>query len=424
MILFTLLLSITSFASPVSIFLNDVDQFLAADKLLKVESEKSKSAGLYSLSKKMLWTPTISAGFVKSNQRLNNELSDVSKSFSLNGNWNLFRGGSDYYSVLAGNAAQESQNFQELSQTNQVEGKASEIIFKRLFLMSSYQANSEQKKLKEAAMGIARERFRSGRISQQELDKIEIDYSQQLNRMRQIEIEKIDLEQKIKSSFIQAISTDSWPLTEQKVSSFNFGNKSNESQKVYWSAQSRKYGWRSAKLKHLPSLDLSFDYRRFEKPRDPESELPIVKSQLNGYYGGDKSWSTTLTLTIPIWSQLQTTADASSEYVNYQETQANFDNLESEEVTKREALQKKLGILSESVSESKKVLQKTESLYQATLRGFQFGKVSANDLFMEQGRLIDTRLEYSQNQLAFHTAVIEACNLTGSSLRDCLASAR
>lgn len=409
--IFALLFGLMAHAGAVDLFLHDIDQFTQADKLLSVERDKTHGVGISALSKKLSFTPTLSASFGSNQTRLNNELPEEGKFFRIGGDWNLFRGGSDYYSMLSSSAAYDAQKFSELSQKVQVELKASEIIFKKIFMIGNYQANLEQKKLKEAALQIAKERYKLGRISLQELNRIEIDLSQQLNRMRQIEIEKIDLEQKIKSSFVQKISTEAWPLSEGN--SFNFGDKSNESQKIYWSAQSKKHSWRSAKLRHVPTIDFNFSYSR----TDPTGNNP----RLGGYFGDDKTWATGLTLTIPIWSQLQTTSEVAMEYAGYQESQAIFDVAEAEEISKREALQKKISILKESVLESKKVLSKEEDLYKSTMRGFQFGKVPTSDLFAEQSRLIDTRQDYSQNQMAYHLAVVEACGISGKNLKDCLA---
>lgn len=408
-----LFFSFIAHAGSVELFLADIEQFTNADRILGVEAEKTRGTGIAALSKKLNFTPSITAALGSNQTRLNNELPEEGKFFRIGGDWNLFRGGSDYFSMLSSSAAHDAQKFSELSQKSQVEQKASEIIFKKIYMLGNYQANLEQKKLKEAALGIAKERYRMGRISLQELNRIEIDLSQQLNRMRQIEVDKIELEQKIKSSFVQKISSESWPISEAKA--FDFGEKSNESQKIYWSSQSRKYSWRSAKLRHLPSLDFNFSYSR----TDPTGNNP----RFGGYFGDDKTWSTGLTLTIPIWSQLQTTSDAAAEYAGYQESVALFDVAEAEESSKREALQKKILILKESVLESKKVLGKEEELYKSTMRGFQYGKVPTSDLFAEQSRLIDTRLEYSQNQMAYHLAVVEACGISGRSLKDCLAPA-
>lgn len=415
-------------ATNLQTFLTDVDQFRQADKILGAEVAKSRSANLAAWSKKLFFTPTVSAGITRNFGRTktlgyDNEDRLVmvenaftsEKNFGISANWNLFRGGSDYFSMLSADAAKDAQAFSALSQATQVEVKASEIIFRKVFFYASYQANLEQKKLKESAMQIAKERYRQGRISLQELDRIEIDLSQQLNRMRQLEMEKLDLEQRIRSSFVQKIDTDSWPLANARIERLQLGAKSNETQKLYWQSQASKYGWRSASLRHLPTVDLNFTYSR----SNPAGE----EGSFFGYYGRNQGWAGVFTVTLPIWSQLATTSEIAAERANYEQTDAAFSVAENEELARRDALAKKIPILKESVLESQKVLKKAEDLYKATMRGFQYGKVSTNDLFLEQSRLIDTRLEYSQNQMNLHTTLVEACALSGKSLRECLSSA-
>lgn len=394
-------------AASMDVFLSDIDNFHQNDKLQLTENEKTSSASSYAFSKKLFWTPTIS-GYANSGKNYVNGthiIDEDSHAWGIRGEWNLFRGGSDYHSMLAADAALTSQNFQQKNQQAQLESKASEIIFRKILLEDTINANQELKRQKEEALRIAQERYRSGRISLQELNRIEVDLSQQLNKFRQTEMDKIDLEQRIKSSYIQKVATREWPLDEISPQKLRLGEKSSESQKLYWTSQSRKYSWRSSYLKHMPSVDWQVNYQN------------TVPFKLRG---ADYTWSTTLTLTVPIWNQWQSMSDQAQEYSNYVEAEANFDIAENEEKNKVEALQKKIKILAENVHESKKILKKSEKLYQDTLVGFRYGKVSANDLFMEQNRLIDTRLDYSQNQLSYHMAIVESCITSGKLLRECL----
>ncbi len=390
-------------AAELKSFLNDLDNFKGNDRSISQENERRDGLGTITTSRKLFWAPTLSTSLVKTRNIVNTE-SVKGDYWEVDGSWNLFRGGSDYQLMRSATAAQTAQNFNLLSVQSQVEVKAAQLILRRILLDEIMAANLEQKRQREEALRISKIRYGSGRISRQELSKLEVDLSQQLNKVRATELERIDLEQKIKAAFVTDVATHSWPLQDVSLSQLQLGETSNEIQKLQWTSRSREHLWRSAQLKHLPTLDLSVSYRGV-----PTDQV-------------DRYWDGKLVLTLPLWDQMATRAEQAKEYIDYKDADYSYQIAQQEERTKRESLEKKLKIYKDSVLETKGISKKAEQLYKDTLVGFRYGKISVNDLFIEQNRFIDTRLDYSQNQFNYHMALVEACGLSGKLLRDCIGS--
>ena len=54
------------------------------------------------------------------------------------------------------------------------------------------------------------------------------------------------------------------------------------------------------------------------------------------------------------------------------------------------------------------------------LKSFRFGRMSMNELLIEQNRLIESQLNLSQSQLDFHKILVEGCAIAGLRAQNCL----
>jgi hypothetical protein len=72
-----------------------------------------------------------------------------------------------------------------------------------------------------------------------------------------------------------------------------------------------------------------------------------------------------------------------------------------------------------NVEEAEKNLQRSETLYQTMLRSFQLGRISANDLQIEQERRIRVLLSLAESRQSYHESLMEACALWGNQARAC-----
>lgn len=404
-----LLLSLPAFAAPQSAatFLDDLELIKQRSLVLRAERGRLDADRTTSLSRLLQLTPSVSAGIGKSETRVSSDLTGKAKTiydyWRLSADWNLFRGFSDLQAWRAAKENEKAQEFQVRARELEAEVSGSRVIFNRLFLREAQRAQQELLKLKQETMRIGRDRYAQGKIPLQDVTKLEVDLAQQANQARAAEVELAQNEAAWKAFFVDELKTNEWPLTETQSLALAEGEGSFAAKRLRERASAAEHSWMGAKLRHLPSLDLSVTYR----------ELPL-KTPNTG------TWAGTLELSVPLWSRFETASAAAQGYAAFLDADAEAATAEREEQLRREFLKRKIKLSYESVKEARLIQEKAERLYRDMLRSFQLGRLSTNDLFLEQDRRIRSVLSYSQARLAFHESLIEACALWGMSARSCL----
>lgn len=403
----SLLLAAMAVAAPKDPFLDDLELIKQRSLVLRAERGQLDADQATSLSRLLQATPSISAGIGKTESRASSDLTGKSKTiydyWRLTADWNLFRGFSDFQAWRAAKESEKAQEYQVRSKELETELAGARVIFNRLYLRDAKQAQAELLKLKQETMRIGRGRYAQGKIPLQDVTKLEVDLSQQANQARSAEVELAQNEAAWEAFFVDELKTSEWPLTETQSLALSEGEGSFAAKRLRERASAAEHSWMGAKLRHLPSLDFSLSYR----------ELPL-KSPNTG------TWSGTLELSVPLWSRFETASAAAQSHAAFLSADSEAASAEREEELRREFLKKKIKLSFESVKEARLIQEKAERLYRDMLRSFQLGRLSTNDLFLEQDRRIRSVLSYSQARLAFHESLIEACALWGLSARSCL----
>ena len=168
MIVLLLSLLVSSHAASPSFF-SDLDNFKNKSLSLETEKQNLEASSDYLLSKKLFWTPKLSLSGNKVKTKVTS--SDVVGSDYLSADltWNIFRGGSDWNSMEDASAQKKAQELQVLNETLRVETKASDLIFKSLYLAESYRIQEQLLKLKEESLKIVSDRFHQGKLPSQEV---------------------------------------------------------------------------------------------------------------------------------------------------------------------------------------------------------------------------------------------------------------
>ena len=382
-------------------FLADLESFRQKSLQLKSEGIRLQSAKDLSFSKGLFWTPSLSATVGKSKSKTNGALDPGSDYWRVSSGLNLFRGGSDVYNWKSANLAETAQEFQIQNEEIKLEQKAADLIFKQLYFSENSKAQTELKGLKEKAFQIATDRYKEGKISKEELLKIQVELSLQKNRLRSALLDEKENLSSIKSLFIDEIKTNSWPFTEEtKKPAITHASK--QLQLLELSAASLEQKWKATKGLYWPSLDLSLAYQ--QAPR---------------WTNSNRVWSGSLEMTIPLWSRYETAALSSQAYAAYQSAKNTYTETERQENLRNDFLMAKVISQEASLREAKENLKNSDQLYQDMERAFKMGRLSANDLFLEQNRFIESRLNYYQSMLAFHQAQLENCGILGLHAAEC-----
>lgn len=384
-------------------FLNDLTSF--KDKSLSLQSEKQnlESASDALLSKKLFWTPTISVSANQTQTKLNSETTSDYNYWQAEASLNVFRGGSDLNSLFAASAQKKVQELQVLNEGLAVEIKASDLIFKSVYLTESLRIQEQLLKLKEESLKIVKDRYQQGKLPSQEVIKSEVDLTQQKNKMRLASLDFLENKSNITSLFVSEIQTKEWPFDEKTTLPSLKSENTPLIEQKYWTAQAREEAWRASKGGHLPSIDLHLQYQ----------ESDLQKRENNQLIG-------LISLTLPIWNRFETSAQASNQFSQYTAALNDYKNTEQSLKNRSFFLKEKINTARLNLTEAKKNAQAARKLYEDILRSFKVGRISTNDLFIEQNRLLDSENTLALNQLTFHQSLIEACALSGLTSAECL----
>jgi outer membrane protein TolC len=316
----------------------------------------------------------------------------------------LFRSGADLYSFRSALAQERANELGKLSESLKLERQAANVIFKFLYLSDAQVAQKKQLSLKEVGLDIARSRYSQGKISLQELQKIEVDLSQQRNLWRNAQMEFAENRVELLAFFSDSLSTKVWPLEPgQTLALGEVTELSPETQSLLETVKAKEFAWKSSRLLHLPSLDLTYEYR----------EQPLHGRR-------DKIFEAGIAITIPIWSRYGVAADAAEYYAEYLGAEKSVFIQKERNLAEQNFYRTKLQLSRENLLEARGNLARAEKLYADMLNSFRLGRISANDLFLEQNRLIESELNFSQSQMAFHATAMDVCALSGKSAAVCL----
>ena len=146
-----LLLSLVSSVNAEIIpFFGDLENFKNKSSNLQTEEQNLTASNDLLLSRKLFWTPKLSVSLEKNKTRINNQDSIKASSAIADLSLNLFKGGSDWNNMLGAQAQNKAQQLQLLNENLRVEVKASDLIFKSLYILESKKIEEQFLKLKEA----------------------------------------------------------------------------------------------------------------------------------------------------------------------------------------------------------------------------------------------------------------------------------
>ncbi|MFZ4402506.1 MAG: TolC family protein [Pseudobdellovibrionaceae bacterium] len=399
-----ILFSLMSFAhaSP-GAFFADLENFRNKNLSLQTEKQNLNASTDLLLSRQLFWTPKLSLSAEGAQTSINSGTLLESDNLSANLNWNLSRGGSDWSALKGARAQKAAQELQVLNESLRVEVKAADLIFKSIYLVELKRIQEQLLKLKDESLKIVSDRYHQGKLPLQDVTKSEVDLTQQKNKLRIAQLDVLENKSQISSLFIEDLRTTKWPFTEKTNPRSSKTEKVPLVEQKYWLSQSQEAIWKASKGLHWPSLDLKFQYQ----------QSPIKERS-------NSQWTGLLSLTFPLWDQFETSAKVSDSYAKYMAALNEYKDTQQSLLQKNDFLKDKIQTLRVNLIEAKNNLETSRKLYQDVLKGFRLGRISTNDLFTEQNRLLESENTFAVSQLSFHQSLIEVCALAGITCSECL----
>ena len=329
--------------------------------------------------------------------------------------YNLFHWGADFAGLGAGNADIESQESQLLAVTLQAEDDAVSALIAEVQQQKQLDIDRDVATMQEKLEKIARERFSHGFLARQEVEKVSVDLDNANAAVADAVLLEINTRTQLESFLGPALVIPEWPWKEKL---------SGSGQKLLalpWNVEARP-DWRAARNHAiaedkryvrderllLPSLDASFSYGYYNG----------VSSSVTDS-GGAYGWNSAITVSLPFFDHLTTYSNARAQLYVRAAADVAVTQVERTAQAAWEAARDGFKIALDAAVARERTLGVSRRLYQDSLKRFQAGRITANDLVIDQRRLLDSELFSVQGWAAAHLAFPRLCHAFGKKITEC-----
>lgn len=383
------------------------------EKSTAVQAQKAnlKIAEIRSLNSKLAFLPDIRAELTQAKSATGEEpftAQDQKWTLGATAELNLFRFGADTSGWRAASHDLAGAVASVDAETLKAEEQGATALFLKIQRQNETRVLSHWVETETKLEKIAQERYEHGLLPLQEVEKVTVDRSNAEARLAGSQINEIEanasLEKLLGEQLIEEIwpwkkSLASWtnlPKLDQEIKALPDWKVSNSSLNAELERLDQR--WRAS----LPSLDATLSYGKYY-PFSQESY---------------PSWSATATLSIPLFDRLSHINDAREQKQTVAIAEAKLDqqarDLRSDAKLARETFQKQLN----TALDREKTLALSQRLFEDAQKRFQMGRLSSNDLSIEQSRLIDSELYAIQGWSNAHQAAVRLCHSLGKRILD------
>ncbi len=326
---------------------------------------------------------------------------------------NLFRFGADALEYKSTNLNIKSQEEKLSSEILMTEDEALLALFNVIKFSTSLDIYQGISNNRAELVRIADERYHKGLLAAQEVEKLKVDLENSKAREANASNDLKDAEAQLTAFLGFHWSNKTWPWTDtikSKGSQFaqEIKLESHPQFRAALLAEDSDLTFAKSQFrKRLPSLDLSFSYGKSD---------PVNYPSL--YYAGS------LVLTIPLFDQLNSLSNFKQAEALSAKTTAQKYSVMREIGPKFEAAQMKFQTSLDSTIRREKNLSVSRKLYDDNFSRFKQGRVSVNDLLIDQSRLSDAELLAIEAWYNLHVNYERLCHAGGMQVyADALCSA-
>lgn len=386
-----------------------LDAILGRDTTVGVQSARVRAARAQNLPNRLVFLPSVTVNHSEYRARARRaSLVRDSQSAGLSASWNLFRSGSDIAGWEAADAEIEAAEHTLSQTTLTAELDASRRIFN--LIVSNGQVAIARRLYESIRENhrIANARFERGLLPRQEVEKVFIDLTNAEARLRDAEIRAVEANAQLTEALGHANVREEWPWQ----AAFLKGQ-----------VELDKRGLALTNLPLYQAASENYEKERQRAKRDFRKMFVSADLTADYYFRSTNAysdeWSGTLTFSLPIFDQLinysrYSTQVESRAIAEYQLEQTRRD-VESEYKSARESFRTTLA----TAISRQDSLAIARRLYRDNELRFKGGRISANDLIVDQGRLYQAEQNALDGWNAAHLAFIRLCHSLGSRIQEC-----
>lgn len=376
---------------------------------LRAQNANYESAAWQSFSRKWDFVPDLSIQHQNFFSKIRNSgASGDSKALALTASYTVLQGGSKFSLLSAANANKRRQKNLVVNTYLEVEAKATTAIFRYInrvqLLKIAGTIYESQKKLHAIALS----RYGRGLAAKQEVDKIFIDMQNSLARVNDARVDLYAASSSLDVLLGHHNVATGWPWDEsffaraEKLSRENFNPQEIPAVRAQIEqTRALRLAARSGWQLMLPSMSVAGNYY-----------FDSTTSTLNEY-------SASLTVSLPIFDQLTLYSSHAQSAENRRVAEANLVSQQRVSLAKHAVARDSLQTRIKTALTRAENLLLSQKIYRDNERRFKSGRINANELILDQERLLRTEQFATNGWLAAHTAFVELCHSLGKRLADC-----
>jgi len=399
------------FSQPLS-FDQALETIISRDPEIMAGHQELKVKGLNIISKKVDFLPDLSAS-VNHTHNYQNQQDNDSQGISLNSKLNLFKFGGDY----ANHQAAKYQKLQSTEQLNDLylakEAEGVQALLKYLLDKQQSEIYKKQAELLNQSYNLAQVRFKKGLLAAQEVQKISVDFENSKAYYQNALADQGQSQANVIALLGHSDVISNWPwensFKDAKINQI-INKKVDLSERPDWKAllysvDNQKSLLKKSKAQILPSLDLNVSY-----------------GQNKFQAGGDwhESWQGVVGLSLPLFSNLNDYTGFRYQKINVIKAQANLTILKRKALSQSVADRENFKISLKTAKSREKNLEISRRLFKDNYQRFTQGRADANELIIDQRRLLDTENLVLSGWHQAHLHFLKFCHSYGMRVKKCL----
>jgi outer membrane protein TolC len=340
---------------------------------------------------------------------------------------NLLRWGADYELALAASSDEATQKALVDDTVLRTQDGAVVALVGYIQRKKEIAITQDIVRMQTDSLAIAQQRYAAGYLPLQEVEKVSVDLSNANSRLADAQLLSYQAEALLENLLGHTRVVAEWPWKER------FASLPKAQQSVLSSPEnqelarflSRRPDWRAAEA-HVEAEDrrLSSDWRLL---------LPSLDAQVtygyyfNGLYGpalqqgqfGSSQWQSAFIVNFPFFDRLTLYSNAKAQAFVKSAAEASFEQVRRDAKSEWDSARQSFDTSLSSARVRDKTLATSRKVYQDNLRRFQNGRINANDLVLDQARLLESELFAVQGWATVHLAYSRLCKAQGFRLQDC-----
>lgn len=320
---------------------------------------------------------------------------------------NLFRFGSDASDL---SAAQTESLAQEALLEHQVllsEADAVSVLTEWIARTLIVEVDQEFVKLREQSHEIAKQRYAQGLLAQQEVEKVQVDLENARSKLTDAQVRLAETQSTAESRLGSVRIRADWPWKKSDVRAPSIEGEHPKLRAVRFQAEAADSRVSAKRSRILPSLDANFTYGNYD-------------GAAVGGVPAQRAWSGALLVTVPLFDRLVNYNEMKIQAQAREAANAKAQAAAYEVSAEKAAAKAAMTLAKDSAKRRENTLQISKRIYQDNLKRFRGGRITADELSIDQDRLLTSQLLEVEGWSALHKSLARFCHSFGARVGECV----